>query len=367
MQKEEDTLQLVTRQLRKLRKKIPLDLGNYPYVCARLKAKKALLYPADQYQKFLQMEVPQISRMLGEGEYRDEIIALGTKYSGVNLIEMATRDNLAKTYTKILDFSEGELKNIVSKFIDRWDVFNIETILRGKFYGAEPFEILEDIVPAGTFTLEFLRKLVEKETIDDVIDALRGNLYYDTLIGARAEHEKIGTTAPFEDALIHRYYSLLLDTIHPSNEPNTHFLRFIRMEIDIINLRTLLRLNLGKAEIDQEAFIKGGHTLKVNELKEMLKLDWDALVSRLRKYSFYETIGTALDKAKEKGLNEVMRALEKYTLKEATRYANLHPLSILPVLDYMLAKKNEVENIRIVARGKECELDNDVIRRLLVL
>jgi V/A-type H+-transporting ATPase subunit C len=66
-------------------------------------------------------------------------------------------------------------------------------------------------------------------------------------------------------------------------------------------------------------------------------------------------------------LNEVLRSLEKHVLKEASRYANLHPLSILPVLDFMIAKKNEVDNIRIIARGKESDLENTVIKNLLVM
>jgi len=363
----DDEFQEIRKYAKKLWKRIPIDLGNYPYVCARVKAKKSLLYPPDMYQKFFQMKIPQISRTIGEGEYREEIVALGAKYSGVDLIEMATRDNLAKTYTKILDFSEGELKKIVSEFIDRWDVYNIQTILRGKLYGAEPKEILEDIVPAGTFTLEFLRKLVEKESIDEVIEALEDNVYYETLLEAKKAHEKVGTAAPFEDALLHKYYSILLETVHPTTEPSAHFLRFLKMEIDVVNLRTLLRLNLGKALVEEKVFIDGGLELSAEELEEMVKLDWESLMSRLRKYSFYETIAAELKNVKEKGLNDVMRALEKHALKQATRYANIHPLSILPVMDYMLAKKNEVDNIRIVARGKECELDNEVIRNLLVI
>ncbi|MCK5548448.1 MAG: ATP synthase A1 subunit C [Thermoplasmata archaeon] len=361
-----EVIENIKKYTRRLVRKVPLDLGNYPYVCARVKAKNALLYPPEMYQKFLQMKIPQINRTLGEGEYREELLALGARFSGVNLIEMATRDNLAKVYTQILDFSEGPLKNVVSRFIDRWDVFNIQTVLRGKFYGADRREVLEDIIPAGTFTLEFLRELVEKESIEEVIEALKDSVYYDPLVKAKEKHEKVGTVSAFEDALSRRYYDVLLDTLHPTNVPNRLFLKFIRMEIDVLNLRVLLRLNLGKAEVEESQFVDGGLEMGVDELNEMLKMDWESLVSRLRKFSFYETIAPGLKRVKEKGLNEVMRSLEKYVLREATRHAHLHPLSILPVLDFMVAKRNEVENIRIIARGKAHGLDNDVIRDLLV-
>jgi V/A-type H+-transporting ATPase subunit C len=363
----EDEFEDVTRQARKLWKKLPFDSGNYPYVCARVKAKKALLYPPEMYQKFLQMTIPQINRVLGEGEYREEIVALGARYDGVDLIEMATRDNLAKVYTQILDFSEGELKQIISDFIDRWDVYNLETILRGKLYGAESKEILEDIVPAGTFTLKFLKGLVEKETIEDVIDALEGNVCHIALETARKGYEESGTAAPFENALLLSYYSVLLDEIEPSTEPSTQFLRFIKMEIDIINLRTLLRLVLSGTKVEEEVFIPGGLEMGCEELEELIRLDWDAMVPRLRKFTFYDMIAADLKAAKEKGLNDVMRALEKHVLKQATRYANVHPLSILPVLDFMLAKKNEIDNIRIIARGKESDLEDETIKDLLIL
>jgi V/A-type H+-transporting ATPase subunit C len=62
-----------------------------------------------------------------------------------------------------------------------------------------------------------------------------------------------------------------------------------------------------------------------------------------------------------------MRALEKHILREATKHANIHPLSILPVLDYLLAKKSEVDNIRIIARGKEDGLDDETIKNLLII
>jgi V/A-type H+-transporting ATPase subunit C len=362
-----DAVQQVQRFARRIVRKVPIARGNYPYVCARAKARKSLIYPPEMYQKFLQMQAPQISRTLGEGEYREELLALGAKYSGVNLIEMATRDNLAKTYTQIMDFSEGELKDIVSKFIDRWDVYNLQTILRCKFTGADISETCENLVAAGTFTLEFLQGLAEKDSIDEVVEALRETVYYEPLIRARESHPELITTAPLEDALSFTYYSVLLETVHPSTVPSKLFLEFLQREIDVLNLRTLLRLNLSKAKVDDEVFVPGGHELGCDDLKEMVELEWDSLVSRLRDYSFYDMIAAQLKNVKEKGLNEVMRALEKHVLKVATRYAHLHPLSILPVLDYMLAKKNEVDNIRIIARGKEHELDNELIKSLLVL
>src|SRR5947199_262771 len=108
-----------------------IESGNYPYVTARVRAKKAALLSEDTYERMLQMEIPQIARILSEGAYKAEILALATKASGVDLIELATSRNLAAVYTQIIEFSEGELRQMIGWYLDRFDVQNVKTIIRG--------------------------------------------------------------------------------------------------------------------------------------------------------------------------------------------------------------------------------------------
>ena len=54
-------------------------------------------------------------------------------------------------------------------------------------------------------------------------------------------------------------------------------------------------------------------------------------------------------------------------MKEASTFSHLYPLSIIPIIDYMLHKENEVNNIRIVARGIDAGLDKEIIKGLLVI
>ena len=48
-------------------------------------------------------------------------------------------------------------------------------------------------------------------------------------------------------------------------------------------------------------------------------------------------------------------------------FSHLYPLSVIPVIDFMIHKENEVNNIRIVARGIESGLDKEIIKGLLVV
>ena len=61
--------------------------GNYPYACARVRAKKAALLTKDNYPKLLMMDLNEIGRFLGETQYNGEMTELASRYDGGKLIE----------------------------------------------------------------------------------------------------------------------------------------------------------------------------------------------------------------------------------------------------------------------------------------
>jgi V/A-type H+-transporting ATPase subunit C len=345
--------------------------GNYAYACARVRAKKSLLLRKDNYPKLLMMDLNEIGRFLGETQYHVEMAELASRYSGVNLIEIGTNRNLARIYRQVLNFCSGELKNMVSSYLARWDEWNVKTILRGKHYGATVEEIVEDLVPAGRFDEEYLRSLIGLESVSDILDAVgkKGGSAIPNEI--RASYEDTGALEPLEEYFDKIYYSRLLESIRGKNRPERLFLAFIQKEIDINNLRTLLKLKREGIPFERVRiyFIDGGKELRVNELVRLAGIEsFEQMLDELSRFSFYEQIKDALEDAKETGsLTKVMLVLQRYLAKEAEKFSHQFPLSILPILDYMLRKKVEVDNIRIIARGKESGLDVDVIKGLLVM
>lgn len=361
---EEEVLQ---QYWKSLKRRIPYESGNYPYVTARVRAKKAALYPQETYTRLLQMEIPQIARYLGEGPYKEEILALGARLRGVDLIERATANHLAKVFTKIIEMSEGRLRDMVARYLDRWDVSNIKTILRGKLYGATPVEIEEDLVAAGSLGPTFLHELVGKDTVEEVFQALEGTIYEEARRQLGDSFDPAKGLAAYEDALAHVYYRHLLSEIEPRTEPSRLFHEFVRREVDILNLRTLLRIWRAKSSMTRPMFLQGGLELTVDELQECVGLDLASLMRRLSHYSRYDDIVASLREVETQGIAHVERSLERSHLKTASRYSHIHPLSVLPVLDFLTRKTREVENIRIIARGKEHRLPTEAMKELLVI
>ena len=161
----------------------------------------------------------------------------------------------------------------------------------------------------------------------------------------------------------------------PGSRSTTLFLNFVKKEIDIENLTTLMKIKfdliLHDKGIDnaEDYIIPGGGELKGTGLKALLAANsYQQFVGELQRFSFYDDIAEAAESAEEKmTLSDMTRAAEKHLLRQADKFAKVYPLSVLPILNYLILKKIEVDNMRIIARGKESGLDIDTIRGLLVV
>lgn len=345
--------------------------SNYPYVCARVKAKKSFLLSKDAFHRMLGMDLSEIGRYLGETQYRDEMTALSSRYSGATLIEIGISQNLAKTYTDIMSYATGHLRELIAEYLHRWDIYNVKTIIRGKVTRAPIEEIREILIPAGSLSPELMNQLILATSNEEIIETLRKQsvVYVDEELLRNAL--ATGKLAALEDELDKEYYSSLLKSIKETTVAEKRLLDFVRREIDIVNLKVLFKLKVEGAsgESITQYFVPGGMEFKSDRLAKMAAAtSMKEIMDEIRQTSYSEFILSELEAFEEtKDVSSLLRALDKALIEIADKFSHLYPLSILPVLDYILRKKTEVDNIRIIARGKESGLDPELIKRLLVL
>jgi V/A-type H+-transporting ATPase subunit C len=345
--------------------------GNYAYACARVKARKQFLLSRDVYSRLLVMDVHEIGRFLGETQYREEMTNYASGHSGADLVEVAVTRNLATTYSDILSFTTGNLREMVGNYLRRWDTFNVKTILRGKFSDAPEDEIIDTLVPAGAFSETYLRSLIGMESVRAVMEEL--SKHPSLRITPEVEREVVesGKLAPFEDHLDMMLYYDLLDVIDPTNNATALLRDFVRREIDVTNLKVLLKLkveDLAEEKI-QKYLIPGGMEFGLDKLRSLAQAEGvDQIFEALEKSSMYDDIKTSMEQFKgDRKLSGLTIALDKALVRTAEKFGRFYPLYVLPILDYMIRKKIEVDNIRIIARCKATGLSNEVIEQLLVM
>lgn len=338
--------------------------ARYAYTAARVRAKRAKLFPRETYPKMLNMSVTEIARLLQESEYKREIDELASRYSGIDLIEYALNANLANSCRTMIRISQAGAREIVVGYLRRYDVANIKTVLRAMASGAPTEAIEEALVPAGQLPVELFRRMAVSDTAEAVA-ALEGTPYHAVVSQVQTKPLPL-----VEDALDLMYYAELIKASWGTDVPVVLFSRLVRMEVDVRNLDTLLRLKRDQTEPAQilEHVIPRGYEIPRGDLSRLAASSWSEMVAALERYSYWEVLRDRLGALKPTdSLRDIETALHKRLADQAFTFAGAYPLSVLPIMGYIFSKRIEVDNIRTLVRGKTAGLADEVIQRQLVL
>ncbi|WP_242492879.1 ATP synthase A1 subunit C, partial [Halogeometricum borinquense] len=248
-----------------------------------------------------------------------------------------------------------------------FDAWNVKTVIRGIYSDAEREDVDSDLIRAGEFDDDFLDRLLDATTIEEVVDRLNGTMFDVDLEAAFEDYEETDVLVPLENAIDRAYYESLLEGL-VVDEATQQYREYLEAEIDFRNARNALRLARSGADIDPaDYYIDGGSLFSASELVTLAQ-NTDELVSKIRDSKYGNELSNALDALEAAdSLIGFERALETALLEYAEGLGYVYPLSVSPVISYILAKEREVDNIRAIARGREAGLSEDEIEEELVI
>ncbi|WP_181692070.1 V-type ATP synthase subunit C [Natronomonas sp. LN261] len=343
--------------------------SNYEYVTARVRSRRAKLFDADDYRKMVRMGPGEIARFMEDSEYETEMNALGSRHTGVDLVEYALNRNLSKHFDDLLTWADGSLYEYVANYLRKFDAWNVKTVIRGIYTDAGREEIEDDLIRTGEFSERTLDRLVDATSVEDAVETLSGTIFGEPLEDAYEDFESSDVLVPLENAVDRAFFGHLLDDIgQPEPDaPTALYREFLEAEIDFRNLRNGLRIARSGAEISpEEYFIEGGRLFDGEELRQLAS-NTDELVTAIRESTYGGDLSEALDELESaESLIGFEHALNTALLEYSEKLSNRHPLSICPVLSYILAKEREIENIRAIARGREAGLSVEEIEEELI-
>ncbi|MFP4591589.1 MAG: ATP synthase A1 subunit C [Halobacteriales archaeon] len=357
--------------------------SNPAYVNARVRSRRAALLDEADYRKLVRMGPNEIARFLEETEYEREVNELGARHSGVDLVEYALNANLSRHFDDLLRWADGRLYEQIARYLRKFDAWNLKTVLRGQYTGADREAIETDLIRAGEFTDRELDRMLEAEDPRAVIEVARGSVFYEPARDALDAFEETGLLIPLENAIDRAFYQNLVGDGDlgealagarlegarlGSSSPDDLYREFLIAEIDFLNVRNALRIARSGAEIDPNDYvIEGGRLFDPSQLARLAR-DLDDLVAAIRDSAYGDELAEALDVLEEaESLLEVERAIDRALIVYGDRLGSRYPVSVCPVIAYVLAKEQEVQNVRAIARGREAGLTEEEIREELVL
>jgi V/A-type H+-transporting ATPase subunit C len=346
---------------------------DYGYVNARVRGMKSrLLDQAALENMVFQPDIPSLIASLEKTPYRDDIIEAKIQYSGVLCVEHALRKNFTRTFRKILRFvRDTEAEQYIRIFLHRWDVQNIKSILRGKNIHVTNEEIHDCLVPAGELDEVTLSELIKQPDVRSVIDLLATweIAYAKPLTESFPEFAEKDDLGILECALDKYYYLDALDTVKKTSYNNDLIAALLRTEIDVVNIKTVLRMIRDRVEEDVAAgfLIGGGKVLDTEMLKELLAtraIDKAILALEKTPYRFLSEVPTGI--IQEQKISALEKRLEGFLTRKGVRTFLMDPLSVAAVVGYFWAKYNEITNIRIISRCKTSDISDETLKGELV-
>jgi V/A-type H+-transporting ATPase subunit C len=343
---------------------IAVGKGNWANASARSKARKAKLIDETRMRQLMVQGPDTIAATIGEIGYRKELDIYAGRLGGADLIEAALSHNLDRELKEVLGYCQGRLGRIVAVFSTRFSYMNAKTVLRAVSTGVSPEDLAHMVMPEenalNTPWLDIARNC---ETLADAAHAMRGTPWGAGMAGIDAD----APLQVYEDTLDRHYYSDAVSALKSSGFQHRPLLILLRTEIDHRNIINLLRALRQDITPEQRAdlMLEGGQALRGNMLRSAAAADTDeALIDVLRRLPNMNT--TALEEAiiaaqSAGGLDPVVSALAHERRESLRRLSHLNPLSAFPIIHYIESKVLEVQNLRLLVRGKAAGLSDEVI------
>lgn len=346
---------------------------DYAYVNARIRGMKSRLLSRHQYEELMfQPDLDSLMTVLEKTPYGGEITKAKGTHAGIVAIELALRNDFVKTFRKIAKIvREEEAEKYLRIFLHRWDVQNIKSILRGKNIHATNEEILSCLVPVGELDEVTLTEVLKQPDLKAVIDLLATFeiIYAKPLTQAFPDFVKEGDISILECALDKFYYADALACVPSASYNDTLIRELIATEIDVINIRTVLRLVRDRTpwEDAEKFLVAGGKEVRDRDLKRLMGLHTiEEVVADLGQtsYRFLRELPEATIRTGK--ISPLEKQLENYLIRKGTSSFLKDPLSIALIVGYFWAKYTEITNIRIISRSKMAFLSEDQIKEELV-
>lgn len=358
-----------------------LGQDDWGYVNARIKGMKSSLLSKDKIEDILkQSGLRGVISLLQDTAYGPFIQEAQKKYTvGISEVEIvcwALKNNMSATVQKLRILMGERSAGLLNFLLERWDVYNIKTILRGRHAGISPAEISQNLFPIGMLSEDLLEKMCQDNeiSIKDIVDTLI-NFW-----GVSKKDKKIidtswevysGTGNLLElelelDRIFYKRYLLKADSIDKEGK----LLKIIKIDVDIANIMMIFRL--AKSRIDEahikKFFLKGGKAIKESMFVSLAaKNDVEEIIKQLDGVEFYQTMLERLPLFKRlKDISIFERSLSGFLLCRIRGIFRIDVFGVGILVSYLEQKFNEVVNLRIIVRSKEFGMPDEIARGELI-
>ncbi|MBS3985981.1 MAG: V-type ATP synthase subunit C [Selenomonadales bacterium] len=325
--------------------------SRYAYAVGRIRVLETRLLDMAKLSRMIEAKnADEAMRILGETEYAD----LVSRAAGPHDYAQVTAGEITRVYSLMKKLLPDE--PLVDLFLIKYDIHNMKVALKAHFQG-KSFDHL--LIDAGLVPAKLMTYVCQQEKFPGVPEE-----YYGFAAAAARAYEDSKDPKVIDVVLDRLQYS---HTIAFAEQHGYAFLaRLLASQADLANMKSLVRTKrLGRGRDFLAENLLAGGTMPQAAFLEAVTEDYPAIVGRFSGSPYRAVVEQGIGALLEgRGLTTLEKLSDGF-LTELSRKARFQAFGPEPIINYILAKENEVRNIRIIMIGKLNGVPNEEIRERL--
>lgn len=316
------------------------------------------------------VEAPSLSSAVSvlEGtEYHQLAKEFSSGVDDFRILEKSLHEHAVRKFGELLRLVPDEAKPVIEKILEWRDLWNFKLVVSAIHHGVPKEERVKELLPSPVHPPERLQLLASAESMEQLVEFLRGSDYEASLVEALPEYKKYGL--PILWATLERaYFQVLWSKAVQMKTHRNVFTKLVGYLIDSVNVKAILRLKAaGVPEPEIEKYL----VIPSNELSErMLRAlitaeDVRSAVHAIRITQVGQVLSAGLQEIESEGVGAVERLLDNGYLELAKRLELMSQFSVAPVLSYIAQKEWEFRELRKCLRLKADGFAPQEMRKIL--
>ncbi len=274
--------------------------------------------------------------------------------------EKAVHEICIKRYLEIRENLPKKDRRLFDLLLERFDVFNLESLLTSIETG-EPPALLPSLCPPDR-----LKLLKGARSVEELLEYLRGTPYEEPVRSSLEEYRRIGLRALFW-ALERHYYERLWAE---ARRRGRFVKELVGIEVELVNLKLMARMKregMPPPRIS-ELVIRPSFLLSARQMEQLINSpDLSSFFRQLGETPYREVAARAGPRVEATGsLLEFERELDKGLLRLCRLLAGRDFFSILPAVRYFYMKEAEARDLKALLVLKREGLTPEEIAPLLI-
>ncbi|MGC9444830.1 MAG: V-type ATPase subunit [Candidatus Methanospirareceae archaeon] len=350
-----------------------MGVSNYANVYARIRARVGEIIADGKIRELIEARPSDFLPLLMDTAYKEQLTRAGVTTLDARRIEEALKAELVSQYVMVLRSTRGSIRGIFFEILRRLEVKNLKALLRTKATETRTSTgVMTLIFPVEDVFKRHMSTLKEVDSLADLISRTESP-YHEVLTNAYPEYETTGQLLVLERALDENISGAIWEQTEELGGDDREIVKkIVGTELDLTNIMTLLRCNAEGIPPEKIRSYMLPHAYLVDFGADALNAtitaeNVGAAIRAMPASPYTDVLTRVLPLYEtEKTLIPFEDALWRHFAIVVRKTLKGYPINIGTIIGFLYLKELEIQNLCMIAVGKENNLPAEEIAKLVL-